>query len=59
MMDDHIADLVMKNSPAHTIREKAIQRGMITLRLDSFTKVKRGDTTMTEVIETLGTTVRD
>jgi len=59
MMDDHIADLVMKNSPAHIIRAKAIQRGMITLRLDSFTKVKRGDTTITEVIETLGTTVSD
>ena len=56
IMNEEIAELVLQNSPGYKIREVAIKNGMITLLEDGFTKVKRGDTTLGEIYETLGTT---
>ena len=56
IMDQDIAELVLQSSPGYKIREVARKNGMITLLEDGFTKVKRGDTTLGEIYETLGTT---
>lgn len=53
-MDDEIAQLVMDLAPGYLIREKAMENGMVTLLEDGITKAKRGETTLSEVIETLG-----
>ena len=56
IMDQDIAELVLQSSPGYKIREVSRKNGMITLLEDGFTKVKRGDTTLGEIYETLGTT---
>ncbi|MBT3590067.1 MAG: Flp pilus assembly complex ATPase component TadA [Candidatus Marinimicrobia bacterium] len=55
-MDDEIAQLIMDKAPGYKIRENAINKGMITLLEDGLIKAKRGDTSLSEVIETLGST---
>ena len=55
-MDNNIAQLIMELAPAYIIREKAMEKGMITLLEDGLSKAKRGETTLSEVIETLGST---
>ncbi len=55
-MDDDIAQLIMDQTPGYLIREKAMEKGMVTLLEDGILKAKRGDTTLSEVIETLGST---
>ena len=54
-MSDEISQLIMDQSPAYIIREKAMENGMITLFEDGLIKAKRGETTLSEIIETLGT----
>ena len=54
IMNNEIAQLVLEQKPGYAIREKAIQNGMITLLEDGLIKAKRGDTTLSEIIETLG-----
>ena len=54
-MSDEISQLIMDQSPAYIIREKAMENGMITLFEDGLIKAKRGETTLPEIIETLGT----
>ena len=54
-MHEDITELVLQNSPGYKIKEVAKKNGMITLLEDGFTKVKRGDTTLAEIYETLGT----
>jgi len=56
IMNQNISELVLQNSPGYKIREAAMESGMITLLEDGFTKIKRGDTTLAEIYETLGTT---
>ena len=55
-MDREISNLILKSAPGYEIRELARKNGMITLLEDGVVKVKRGDTTLSEVYETLGTT---
>jgi type II secretory ATPase GspE/PulE/Tfp pilus assembly ATPase PilB-like protein len=53
-MDDEIAQLIMDQKPGYLIREKAIEKGMVTLLQNGINKVKDGETTLSEIIETLG-----
>ncbi len=50
LMDDGIAPLVLKASDAQTIKKKAIELGMDTMRDDGARKVLRGMTTVEEVL---------
>ena len=54
-MNNDIADLVMEQQPGHIIREKAIELGMFSLIHDGLIKAQRGDTSLQEILETLGT----
>ena len=54
-MNKQIADLVMEQKPGHVIREKAIELGMFSLLHDGLIKAQRGDTSLQEILETLGT----
>lgn len=56
LMDGDISDLVLKEAPGYQIRELARENGMRTLLEDGLLKISRGDTTLSEVYETLGTT---
>jgi len=56
LMDGDISDLVLKEAPGYQIRELAQENGMQTLLEDGLLKISRGDTTLSEVYETLGTT---
>ncbi len=42
--------LIMNRAPASTIAQTAIDHGMRTLRMDGWTKVRRADTTVEEVL---------
>ena len=53
-MNNDIADLVMQSSPGHKIREKAVEKGMFTLMYDGLLKSQRGDTSLQEILETIG-----
>jgi len=54
IMNNEIAQLVLEQKPGYVIREKAMENGMITLLEDGLIKAKRGETTLSEIIETLG-----
>ena len=56
LVDIDISDLVLQEAPGYHIRELAMKNGMITLLEDGVTKIKRGDTSLSEIYETLGTT---
>lgn len=49
-LNDEIRELVLKQSPANAIKEKALLGGMRSLRQDGWEKVLRGLTTVAEVI---------
>jgi len=53
-MNNNIADLVMEQRPGHVIREEAIKSGMFSLLHDGLIKAQRGDTSLQEILETLG-----
>ncbi len=55
LMDAQISELVLRQEPGYKIRELARKNGMTTLLEDGKIKIKRGDTTISEVYETLGT----
>ena len=55
LMDADISELVLNQAPGYKIREQARKNGMTTLE-DGIIKIERGDTTISEVYETLGTT---
>ena len=52
LMDDDIRRLIVANSDALRLKNKAIDKGMVTLRQDGFEKVCRGVTTVSEVLRT-------
>ena len=54
LMDQTISELVLDNAPGYKIREAGVRAGMLTMLDDGLTKVKRGDTTITEIYQTLG-----
>ncbi|MBL51765.1 MAG: type II secretion system protein GspE [Candidatus Marinimicrobia bacterium] len=56
LMDGDISDLVLQEAPGYQIQELAHKNGMVTLLNDGVVKIERGDTTLSEVYETLGTT---
>jgi Type II secretory pathway, ATPase PulE/Tfp pilus assembly pathway, ATPase PilB len=56
LVDAEISELVLEQAPGYKIREKARDNGMRTLLEDGIIKIERGDTTISEVYETLGTT---
>ena len=56
LVDPEISELVLEQAPGYKIREQARKNGMRTLLEDGIIKVNRGDTTISEVYETLGTT---
>ena len=56
LMDADISELVLNQAPGYKIREQARKNGMTTLLEDGIIKIERGDTTISEVYETLGTT---
>jgi type II secretory ATPase GspE/PulE/Tfp pilus assembly ATPase PilB-like protein len=54
LMNQTISELVLNNAPGYRIREAGVEAGMITLLEDGLIKIKRGDTTISEIYETLG-----
>ena len=56
LVDAEISELVLEQAPGYKIREQARKNGMRTLLEDGRIKINRGDTTISEVYETLGTT---
>tara|TARA_B100000945_G_C20414158_1_gene614233 strand:- start:4 stop:1704 length:1701 start_codon:yes stop_codon:yes gene_type:complete len=54
LMDQTISELVLDNAPGYKIREAGVRAGMLTMLDDGLTKIKRGDTTITEIYQTLG-----
>ena len=56
LMDADISELVLNQEPGYKIREQARKNGMTTLLEDGIVKIERGDTTISEIYETLGTT---
>ena len=56
LVDAGISELVLQQAPGYKIREEARRSGMRTLLEDGIIKIERGDTTISEVYETLGTT---
>ena len=55
LMDAQISELVLNQEPGYKIRKQARDNGMSTLLEDGLVKINRGDTTISEVYETLGT----
>jgi len=55
LVDGDISELVLQQAPGYKIREQARKNGMISLLEDGVTKIERGDTTLSDVYETLGT----
>ena len=49
-MDDDVRTLVMQRLDATTIKRKAMEKGMMTLREDGIQKAIRGLTTLEEVM---------
>ncbi len=50
LMDEGIRDLVLKRASSDQIKKKALEFGMHTLRMDGWEKIKKGLTTINEVI---------
>ncbi|SVC42953.1 uncharacterized protein METZ01_LOCUS295807, partial [marine metagenome] len=54
LMDQTISQLVLDNAPGYRIREAGVEAGMVSLLQDGLIKIRRGDTTVSEIYETLG-----
>lgn len=50
IIDDEIRQLILQKASAHVIKQKAISLGMRTLREDGWDKVKKGASSVSEVI---------
>ncbi|MBN1764027.1 MAG: type II secretion system ATPase GspE [Sedimentisphaerales bacterium] len=50
IIDDTIRELIIKRSPAHSIKEQAVSHGMRTLRQDGLRQALTGQTTIEEVL---------
>jgi type II secretory ATPase GspE/PulE/Tfp pilus assembly ATPase PilB-like protein len=53
LMDEHISSLISTNTPKEQLRNQAKAYGMKTLREDGFEKIKKGLTTVEEVIRVI------
>jgi general secretion pathway protein E len=49
ILDDDLKNLILKTTDSNTIKRKAIEKGMITIRQDGAQKVLEGTTTIEEV----------
>lgn len=49
LMDNEMQDFILKNSSIVALRDKAIKKGMMTMKQDGFIKVIQGVTTIEEV----------
>ena len=49
-MSSELMELILKNAPTVTIREKARTEGMVTIREDGINGVLNGETTVDEVL---------
>lgn len=54
LMSDAIRDLVLRNADTATIRDKAIEEGMVTLRGAGLQRVKEGVTSIEEALRVAG-----
>ncbi len=50
VLDEEIRTLIMESAPASRLRNEALSKGMIPLRVDGLIKAKAGDTTLKEII---------
>ena len=50
VVDDEIRQLIMENVDSNSIKKRAIQKGMLTLRDDGARKVMRGETSIAEIL---------
>jgi type II secretory ATPase GspE/PulE/Tfp pilus assembly ATPase PilB-like protein len=50
IVEDDVRSLIVKNADAGTLKKKAIEHGMITLREDGVVKVLQGQTTVDELM---------
>jgi type IV pilus assembly protein PilB len=50
-MSPEMRRMVLRGASAAELKEQAINEGMLTLRMDGMMKVKRGITTMEEVVK--------
>jgi general secretion pathway protein E len=57
LIDDTVRSYVMQNNDAATIREMAVARGMPTIRDDGAEKVRRGQTSVSEILRVTATDV--
>ena len=55
VMNEEIADLIVKRAPLSEVKEAALANGMKTLKLDGFQKVLDGMTTIEEVMRVIFT----
>ncbi|MFZ5802162.1 MAG: GspE/PulE family protein, partial [Candidatus Omnitrophota bacterium] len=51
ILDDEMRSLILRKTPAETLKVKAIKKGMTTLRQDAWRKVIEGITTVEEVLQ--------
>jgi type IV pilus assembly protein PilB len=49
-MRDEIREMVLRRLPSSRIKNKALELGMHTLRMDGWEKIEKGLTTIDEVI---------
>jgi len=54
VVDDAIRQLILKNVNASALAEKAVQHGMMTLRMVGLEKVKQGISSMEEILSVTG-----
>jgi len=50
VLDDEIRNLILSKTDANTIRNRAVEKGMVTLKMDGSVKVVKGVTTTEEVL---------
>ncbi len=50
-MSPEIRKLILQGASVADIRDKAVEEGMLTLRMDGIKKVERGITTLEEVVK--------
>jgi general secretion pathway protein E len=50
VIDEDARSLILRRGPTRDVRQHAIQRGMVTLRMDGFTRACEGLTTLEEIL---------
>jgi type II secretory ATPase GspE/PulE/Tfp pilus assembly ATPase PilB-like protein len=53
VINDSIRELILKKAPAHSIRQEALESGMVTLKQDAMQKILEGITTMEEALRVI------